>query len=199
MPQEPAHTSRKSSGKPRRKTRKATLKSLENAALYYLQRYASSAENLRRVLMRRVERSARAHDTDREEGAGFVDGIIQRYREARLLDDGAYAAMRVATLRRRGSSARAIRANLMAKGVNAEDIDRALKEDAAETPMAELHAACAYARRRRLGPWRTMERDERRERDLAALARQGYSSDTARRVINATTVEELEAELEAGV
>ena len=53
--------------------RKVTLKSLENAALFYLQRYATSTENLRRVLMRRVDRSARAHSTDREEGSCFVD------------------------------------------------------------------------------------------------------------------------------
>lgn len=185
------------SRKSARKPRKATQKSLENAALYYLQRYASSAENLRRVLMRRVERSARAHDTDREEGATFVDNIVQRYRDAKLLDDGAYAAMRVATLRRRGASARAIRASLMSKGVSADDIDQALDADRAETPKAELHAACAYARRRRLGPWHVSEREARRERDLAALARQGYSVDTARQVIDAPSVEELEAELGA--
>ncbi|HAA92238.1 MAG TPA: hypothetical protein DCS82_06635 [Rhodospirillaceae bacterium] len=185
------------SRKPARNPRKATQKSLENAALFYLQRYASSAENLRRVLLRRVERSARAHDTDREEGAEFVENIIQRYREAKLLDDGAYAAMRVATLRRRGASARAIRANLMAKGVGSDDIDQALDADTAETPNSELQAACAYARRRRLGPWRSAEqRDERRDRDLAALARQGYSVDVARQVINAETIAELEAELE---
>ena len=38
-----------------------TAQYLENAALYYLQRFASSSANLRRVLMGKVERSARAH------------------------------------------------------------------------------------------------------------------------------------------
>ena len=76
-------------------------------------------------------------------------------------------------------------------------VDQALDADRAETPKAELHAACAYARRRRLGPWHVSEREARRERDLAALARQGYSVDTARQVIDAPSVEELEAELGA--
>src|SRR3546814_13752721 len=79
----------------RKGPRKATADSLANAALFYLQRYASSAENLRRVLMRRVERSVRAHGTDRAEGAALVDRLVARYREAGLLDDGAYAEMRV--------------------------------------------------------------------------------------------------------
>ncbi|MGY9106318.1 MAG: regulatory protein RecX, partial [Alphaproteobacteria bacterium] len=82
------------SAREKRKPRKATKKSLENAALFYLERYASSAENLRRVLLRRVERSARAHDTDRDEGAELVDGIIHRYKDANLLDDAVYASMR---------------------------------------------------------------------------------------------------------
>jgi regulatory protein len=178
-----------------RKPRKATEKSLQNAALFYLERYASSAENLRRVLMRRVQRSARAHDTDEAEAAAWVDDIVKRYCEAGLLDDGAYAEMRVAALRRRGASARAIRANLSAKGVASAVIDKALQEDAAETPQAELAAACAYARRRRIGPWRIREREERRDRDLAARARQGYSVDIARKVIEAEDPEILEAEL----
>ena len=42
--------------KQRKPPRKATAASLENAALYYLERFATSSENLRRVLMRRVER-----------------------------------------------------------------------------------------------------------------------------------------------
>jgi regulatory protein len=186
------------SSRKQKKPRKATQKSLENAALYYLQRYASSAENLRRVLMRRVDRSARAHDTDPEEGAKLVDDLVQRYRDAKLVDDAAYATMRVASLRRRGGSARAIRANLMAKGVSNDDIDQALADDTEDTPMAELIAACAYARRRRLGPWREKDREERQERDLGALARKGFSIDTVRQVIDADSVDDLDERIALG-
>ena len=181
-----------------KKPRKATQKSLENAALYYLQRYATSSENLRRVLMRRVARSAHAHDTDLEEGAKLVDDLVQRYEDAKLVDDAAYASMRVASLRRRGGSARAIRANLLAKGVSNDHIDQALANDAEETPMAELIAACAYARRRRLGPWREKDREERQERDLGMLARKGFSLDTVRQVIDANSVDDLEERIALG-
>ena len=49
--------------KRRRLPRKATPKRLQRVALHYLERYSSSSENLRRVLMRRVERSALVHGT----------------------------------------------------------------------------------------------------------------------------------------
>src|SRR5512142_1025189 len=77
---------------------------LEAAALFYLERYASSAENLRRVLMRRVDRAARAEVIERSEGAARVDAIVERLRARRLLDDAAYAEGRARSLSRAGRS-----------------------------------------------------------------------------------------------
>ena len=53
----------------RKPPRRVTAQYLENAALHYLQRFASSSASLRRVLMRKVDRSAQAHGTDPAEGA----------------------------------------------------------------------------------------------------------------------------------
>jgi regulatory protein len=184
----------KGSGKvPRKAPRKATPKSLENAALYHLERFASSAENLRRVLLRRVERSARAHGTDREEGAAAVDDIVRRFVASGILDDRAYAAARAGTLHRRGASARKIRASLMQKGVAQDDIEAALVTLRDEADDPELAAAITLARRRRLGPYRPeTDRETRREKDLAALARAGFGYDIARTVIEASDIEALE-------
>lgn len=184
-------------GERRRGPRPATPERLEKAAYHYLERFATSAENLRRVLMRRVERSAQIHGTDRAAGAEAVDALIARFRDAGLLDDRAYAEGRVATMHRQGKSARAIRQALAVKGVDAEIVDAALAELATEagTPETELAAAANYARRRRLGPWRAGDRAGHRERDLAALGRQGFAYDTARRVVEAEDPESLEAEI----
>lgn len=182
-------------GRPRRGPWRATPQYLERAALFYLERYASSAENLRRVLRRKVERSARAHGTDREAGFAAVDALVARFARSGLVDDRRYAEGKAASLHRRGGSARAIRAALTAKGVPADEIDVAITalQDAAADP--ELAAACAFARRRRLGPWRRPEdRAAMWTKDLAALGRGGFNFDTARRVLQAETPEELEAE-----
>ena len=88
----------------RRAPRKITPEYLDRAALHYLERYASSAENLRRVLMRKVERAARVHDTDRDAAAAWIDALLGRYRDAGLLDDRAYALGRARALHGRGSS-----------------------------------------------------------------------------------------------
>ena len=190
MTEDKARDSKKTERKP---PKKATARHLENVALWYLQRFAASADSLRRVLMRRVEKSARAHDTDRAEGAEFVADIVARFRRSGLLDDRVYAEGRTLSLHRRGISTNGIRARLAAKGVGAEDIGAALEVLRDTTDDPDMTAAIAYARRRRIGPYRTRgDRDELKERDLAALARQGFGYQIARRVIEATDIAELE-------
>lgn len=179
----------------RRGPRKATPDYLERAALFHLERYASSSGSLRRVLLRKVARSAEAHGTDPEEGAAAVEALIARLQQRGLVDDAAYAESRARALRRRGASAAGVRAKLAAKGIDRVLAERALESVAEELPGdGELAAAAAFARRRRLGPYRAeAERAERRLRDLAALGRQGYRSEIARKVIDAEDIASLEA------
>jgi len=178
----------------RRLPRQATASYLENAALYYLERFSSSSANLRRVLMRKVARSARAHGTDPAEGSGLVEAIIARYLQSGLLDDAVYAAQKAASLRRRGTSRYAIRGKLAVKGVDAELINAALERLDDEQGSGDLVAACALVRRRRLGAYRPKaEQAPHRRKDLAALARAGFSLDVALRVLAAVDVDALEA------
>ncbi len=183
-------------GRGRRAPRKISPSYLDNAAQYYLERYASSAENLRRVLYRKVWKSCAFHGTDEAEARGWVDDLVVRYVRAGLVDDALYAEGRARALFRRGVPPAMIRRRLQAKGVAPADIDAALAHLGEETANPDLAAAVALARRRRLGPWRGAEgRAERREKDLAALARAGFSYDTARAVIDAESEEALSERL----
>ena len=173
--------------------RKVTAKYLRNSALHYLDRYATSSAHLRRLLLAKVACSARAHDTDPQAGAAAVDALIAEFLGAGVLDDVRYAEDRALILFRRGASARAIRGALLAKGVASELIETALERLGAEAAEPELAAALAYARRRRLGPYRSPQaRAAMREKDLAALGRRGFGYDLARRVIETRDVSELE-------
>src|SRR5258708_33641868 len=97
-----------------------TPTALEKAAFHYLERYASSAENLRRVLMRRVERAVRAGAVERAEGRARVDAVIERLQARRLLDDAAYAEGRARSPRPKGRSRALIPRPPAAKGVGRE-------------------------------------------------------------------------------
>jgi regulatory protein len=156
----------------RKPPRKVTPAYLERAAMAYLERFASSAENLRRVLRRKVEKRCRLRGEDPAEFYEAVDDVVARSLRSGLIDDMRYAE--------RGGSARAIQAKLAQKGVPKDAIAAALEGEVED----ETAAAHALARRRKLGPYRPGERAPYREKDLASMARAGFSYGIAREIID---------------
>lgn len=156
------------------------------AALAYLGRFASSAENMRRVLRRRALREARrtGGNPDWSRIEPIIETVIARLARAGLIDDASYAGLRTETLHRRGEPARRIRARLAAKGVARDAIDDALEDLKARDPDADFRAACRLVLRRKLGPCRPKSaRAAWQSRDLAALARAGFDYAVARRAL----------------
>ena len=110
-----------------------------------------------------------------------------------LTDDRAFAIARARRLVRQGRSRARIVEALAAKGIGRADTQAALAALADERRDPELAAALAYAKRRHLGPYRR-EADADRDRELAVLARAGFTLTLARRIVEAASVEALEAE-----
>lgn len=173
--------------------RKVTPSSLRNIALHHLERFATSTKGLRDVLQRRVYRSARHHDIDEAEAALWIDDIIQRFQDVGLLDDQAYGTARAKSLHDRGLSNRMVRLKLAQKGLDGDIIDQAMASLETDHEEPEFEAALTYARKKRIGPYRLPEkRAEMREKDLAAMARTGFSYDMAQTIIDAEAIDELE-------
>jgi regulatory protein len=163
--------------------RKLTARSLENAALHYLKRYSATAAGVRAVLLRRVDRALRVHGGDRAVAQGWVDELVEKLERAGLIDDAGFAQMKASSLRASGRSAKVIAQKLRLKGVPQDILDARLAEVTGE--ISELAAARHTARKKRLGPFRKDPegRAEQRERDMARLARAGFSYDVVRQVI----------------
>ena len=161
---------------------------LERSALSYIERFAASSGQLRRVLLRRIRR-AEMLGIDRAEADAarpHVETLIARLLASGILDDRRFAEAQAQSLQRRGTSRRHIRRRLAIKGVDRDFVEGALETIEPEGETSELAAACVLARRRRLGPYRAAgTRRDFRQKDLATLARAGFSLDIARRVLAA--------------
>lgn len=175
--------------------RKITKASLERAALWRIQRRALTVSQLRRSLTEKVRRATSTHGPCAEAG-GWIDDVIERCLSSGLLDDKKVAAGRASALRDRGMSKRMILQRLRLKGVDetvAADALAVVDDDASKNAHAangqeadddgrsvardaELIAARQYASRRRLHA-----RDP--QKALAALARNGFSYDVAKRAL----------------
>ena len=162
-----------------------TAASLHDAALRHLARFAATEAGLARVLERRVQRWGQRAAA---EGQDVTDLVAVGRRAARdvaralvaagAVNDEAFAAARAARLARAGRSRRVIAAHLAAKGVAAETADASLPNASDELP-----AALAYARRRRIGPFRVGPEVDLALQDMGALARAGFSRDIAERAL----------------
>ena len=155
--------------KPVRKTpRKVTPAYLQRAAMAYLERYASSAENLRRVLRRKVEKPAacvaRTRDFHDAHRRGGVEKPARGTHRRHALCPG--PGRDPAPPRRLGPGhpGEAVR-----QGHRPRHHRGALENEEGD----EEGAARAFARRRKLGPYRPGERAPYRDKDMAAMARGG--------------------------
>lgn len=178
------NTSNQNKKKAPRRPKKISPTYLHNYALYYLERFASPSANLKSVLMRRVYKSVQFHgEPTMAQAEEWVDALVARFIETGLVDDAVYAKGRARSLRRAGNSRRQIAAKLMQKGLDTTAIDEAIimvdDENDTRAEDAELLAALRYVERRRLG----LE-TERYEKDLAAMARAGFSYDIAKKALN---------------
>ena len=187
----PVTMDRKPAVSERKAPKKISKTYLENAALYYLQRYATSAENLKRILLRKVKRSCAFHQVPTEDFVPLVDELVARYMAVGLVDDKVFAQARVTSLRRQGHSGRSIIARLQVKGLSATQIEAALKNVDQEHEDPEMSAALAYTRRKKLGAYRKKTTTDPKDlqKELASMGRAGFSYEIARRALAYLPVE----------
>ncbi len=163
----------------RRNPRPLDAPRLEELALAYVARFATSAAKLEGYLRRKLRE--RGWDG---EGAAPVAEIVARFVAAGYIDDAVFARARTGSLLRRGYGVRRIGQALDAAGI-AEDV----RAEVRAAPAEQRRAALALARKRRIGPFGPDGADRAvREKQLAAMLRAGHPLDSARELVNAPSI-----------
>jgi len=149
---------------------------LEQMALNYVGRYATTRARLAGYLTRKL----RERGWDGPEAPPVAD-IVGRMAALGYVDDRAFAEGRALALGRRGYGARRVAEALHAAGIDADDASGA-REIAAD---AAWESALAFARRKRLGPFaRARAAEAERQRALQAFARAGHPFEIARILVS---------------
>lgn len=174
----------------RRPPQPLDARSLEELALAYVARFATSGGRLAAYCRRKLRE--RGHvGAESGEAAPDVDALVARFVARGYIDDAGYARARAGGLLRRGYGARRVE-----QALRADAIDESLREAAAPGEAARREAAAAYARKRRLGPYAragAAQPDPRmREKQLAALLRAGHESRHAHAILAAGTANEID-------
>jgi regulatory protein len=167
----------------RRKARPLDAARLEELALTYVARFATSAAKLERYLRRKLRE--RGWD---DEGEPDLAALAARYVELGYVDDEAFARAKSGSLLRRGYGTRRVAQALGEAGIAGE-----VRERVQPGESDQRRAALALARKRRFGPFGDATPDrERREKQIAAMLRAGHPLDSAREMVDAASVEAAE-------
>lgn len=156
---------------------------LEEMALAYVARFATTQGKLRDYLRRKLRERGWGG-----EGEPPVDSLVARYVELGYVDDAVWARMKAGSLLRRGYGARRVSEALGHAGIEDD-----LRDDNSPGEADARQAALVLARRRRFGPFAVQAADRAgREKHLAAMLRAGHRLDIARRIVDAETPEAAE-------
>ncbi len=167
----------------KRKARPLDPARLEELALAYVARFATSAGKLEAYINRKLRE--RGWDADQPPDTA---ALVTRFVAAGYIDDEAWARSKSGSLLRRGYGMRRVSQALGAAGI-AED----LRESVRAPESDQRRAALALARKRGFGPFgREVPERERRKKQIAAMLRAGHSLDSARQLVNSPSVEAAE-------
>jgi regulatory protein len=174
-------------GKPRKERPPLDGHKLDEMALVYVGRFATTRAKLAAYLRRKLRERGWAG-----EKAPDLESIVERLAELGYVDDAAYALSKSRALTGRGYGSRRVRQSLRAAGVGEEDSQAA--HELAEGGAVE--AALRFARRRRIGPFGERSADRlAQEKALAAMIRAGHSFTLAKAILALEPGSDVDVEL----
>ena len=169
---------------PRRPPAPLDERRLQDLALHYVGRYATTRAKLRTYLGRKLRERGWAG-----ERAPDLEALANRFAELGYIDDAAYALGKAQSLSNRGYGSRRVAEKLRQAGIEADD-------GAAARAFADQEAVAAalrFAQRRRLGPFAAHAPDpKQREKALGAMVRAGHGFALARAIIALAPGEDVE-------
>jgi regulatory protein len=164
---------------PSRKNNTLTEESLREAAVTYALSYSCTESKLRRNMEGRVTRHCKRTGEDPSDFRNWIDASVSYCAEKGYVNDLDYAERYLDLAQEKGQSLRKARQKLAQRGVPQEIAQAGIEQ----FEFDDVAAAKAYARKKSIGMFRLSDRDQYRDRDLAALGRQGFGYEICRRII----------------
>ncbi|MEP2101581.1 MAG: regulatory protein RecX [Parasphingorhabdus sp.] len=161
--------------------------SLQELALRYVSRYATTRHKLKSYLFRKLREREWSEDRPAD-----VEAMVERFAELGYIDDALFAKNRAAALISRGYGKRRVTQALYQAGIQEGDDRQALDLSDAK----KWDAARTYARKKSIGPFAQEPTDKDKcRKQLQAFLRAGHDFDIASRFVFAKPGEEIEVEI----
>ncbi|WP_288900586.1 RecX family transcriptional regulator [uncultured Sneathiella sp.] len=176
-----------------RKPVEPTPKWLRDQALRYLNRFPATSRKMAQHLFNKAAPQREHFDLPEEKLKEDIAKVVEDMIKAGFINDSEFAASKARIMARQGRSVAQIGLKLQEMEFSDNDQSDALDALGDDRQALDRRAAARFVKRRRFGPYKPEEiRAERRNKELASLARQGFSFDVATLVIDAESVDVIE-------
>ena len=160
-------------------TKPITEQRLYNITLFYLERFDASSLKIKQMLERRIYKEKQKgafipNDTDK-----IIQSVIQRMQSLGYINDERYTQNQVRNLAQAGKSKKQILNKLKQSGISDKLILETLTAFEEDNESSDLTRAEKWLKKHKKGQFRTKNTSEFYKKDLAALARAGFSYETA--------------------
>lgn len=179
-------------------TNKVQLPNLNEYAMNYLARYNNTEAGLIKLLRGKVNRWIKVIQKDENQDCetllkdayAQIDQIVSKLKQNGVINDEQFVFSKLPSLIRAGCSKKQIQNRFVQKGVPSSLIGLTLKEYQDEN--FERLSALAYARKRKIGPFRSSslpKTPETEEREQMILARRGFSFTILKEILSMSQIE----------
>lgn len=170
--------------RPRKPRPPLTAEKLQDMALRYVERFATSRAKLGQYLHRKV--IERGWEGDRPPQ---IEALVEKLAGLGYVDDRQFALSKARSLGARGYGGRRVHQALHQAGIGESDRDEAERQVESD----ELESAVRYARRKRIGPFGVVTMDRAaREKALAAMVRAGHGFQLSRRIVDLSPDDQID-------
>ena len=169
-----------------KKNLKATIDEIRKFSFSYLNKYATSKQQLRTYLLKKFFKSPNFY-VAKSELLTLIDLVISDLEKSRFISDKFYSQSKTKKFLKKGYSLNKIRNYLINKGINEKYIKDSILKINLEEDDQDFFSAIKTCKKRRIGPNR--EEDNRilfYKKDMSILARPGFNYETSKKVLDLT-------------
>ena len=166
-----------------------TIDEIRNFAYSYLEKYSPSKQQLRIYLFKKLIK-AKQNISSKKEIFNLIDSIIATLVDNKFISDKHYSDIKSKTFLKRGYSLNKIRYSLIKKGIDEKYIKASISKIKEKESDPDFFSAIKLCKKRRIGPIR--EENNRSlfyKKDIAILARSGFSYELSKKILDIPKVE----------
>ena len=168
----------------KKKTLKVTVDEMRDFALAYVEKYAPSKQQLKTYLLKKYLRTS-VPNVKKQDVNNLIDIVLSDLEKSKFVNDKFYSESKAKSMIQRGSSINKIRNYLIGKGINDKFINETVSKIEDNNSDQDFFSAIKLCKKKRIGPSRPEDNRELfYKKDIAILARNGFSFEISKRVMD---------------